>query len=237
MREKRKLEIEELISKLDLTPAMYKNAVEKYEALKKYLKSIDGDIIFYPHGSFSIGTTVRPYKEQKERNYDLDSICLFNKNKDETTQVEVRENLKKMLEGSEDYSSKLDFYDRCITINYADYGSLGFNIDVVPSALTTAETKKEMLQKGCKAEYVDTAIEISEVKQNGECKWISSNPLAYVEWFNEINKPFADVGRIERKRKIFNYIQLSRRCTRIFQQNFFTDGYSTIKESKRCAFF
>jgi hypothetical protein len=203
MREKRKLEIEELISKLDLTPAMHQNAVKKYEALRDYLKSIDEDIVFHPHGSFSIGTTVRPYKEQQERNYDLDSICLFNKNKEKATQVEVRDNLKRMLERNEDYSSKLDFYDRCITINYADYGSLGFNIDVVPSALTTTETKKEMLQKGCKAEYVDTAIEISEVKQNGDCNWISSNPLAYVEWFNEINKPFADVGRIERKRRIF----------------------------------
>ncbi len=203
MREKRKLEIEELISKLDLTPAMHQNAVKKYESLRDYLKSIDEEIIFHPHGSFSIGTTVRPYKEQQERNYDLDSICLFNKNRDETTQVKVRDDLKRMLEKNEDYCSKLDFYDRCITINYADYGSLGFNIDVVPSALTNAETKIKMLQKGCKAEYVDTAIEISEVKQNGEFNWISSNPLAYVEWFNEINKPFADVGRIERKRKIF----------------------------------
>lgn len=203
MREKRKLEIEELISKLDLTPAMHKNAVKKYESLRDYLKSIDEEIIFHPHGSFSIGTTVRPYKEQQERNYDLDSICLFNKNRDETTQVKVRDDLKRMLEKNEDYCSKLDFYDRCITINYADYGSLGFNIDVVPSALTNAETKIKMLQKGCKAEYVDTAIEISEVKQNGEFNWISSNPLAYVEWFNKINNPFADVGRIERKRKIF----------------------------------
>ena len=52
-----------------------------------------------------------------------------------------------MLEGNEDYCTKLDFYDRCITINYADYGSLGFNIDVVPSALTNAETKIKMLEK------------------------------------------------------------------------------------------
>lgn len=203
MREKRKLEIEELISKLDLTPVMHQNAVKKYETLRDYLKSIDEDIIFYPHGSFSIGTTVRPYKNQQERNYDLDSICLFNKNRDEITQVKVRDNLKRMLEGNEEYCTKLDFYDRCITINYADYGSLGFNIDVVPSALTNAETKMKMLEKGCKTEYVDTAIEISEVKQNGSCKWISSNPLAYVEWFNEINKPFAELGRIERKRKIY----------------------------------
>ena len=38
MKNKKKLEIEELIHKLDLTPAMYKNAVEKYDALKDFLK-------------------------------------------------------------------------------------------------------------------------------------------------------------------------------------------------------
>ena len=79
----KKLEIEDLIKKLDLTPAMYKNAKEKYDALKEFLKDKDENIIFYPHGSFMLGTTVRPYKEQKERNYDLDSICLYNKEENE----------------------------------------------------------------------------------------------------------------------------------------------------------
>lgn len=77
----KKLEIEDLIKKLDLTPAMYNNAKEKYDALKEFLKDKDESIIFYPHGSFMLGTTVRPYKAHRERNYDLDSICLFNKRK------------------------------------------------------------------------------------------------------------------------------------------------------------
>ena len=37
MKEKKKLEIEELISKLDLTPTMHQYAVERYESLKDYL--------------------------------------------------------------------------------------------------------------------------------------------------------------------------------------------------------
>lgn len=199
----KKLEIEDLIGKLDLTPAMYKNAKEKYDSLKEYLKSRDKSIIFHPHGSFMLGTTVRPYKEQRERNYDLDSICLFSNTTDEVTQKEIREKLKEILESTENYHSKLDYFDRCITINYADYGSVGFSIDVVPSAMATSTRKQEMIIKGCPLEYVDTAIEISEVKTNGEANWISSNPQAYVKWFEEINEPFANRYRRERKRRIF----------------------------------
>jgi len=199
----KKLEIEDLIKKLDLTPAMYNNAKEKYDALKEFLKDKDESIIFYPHGSFMLGTTVRPYKEQRERNYDLDSICLFNKRKNETNPNEIRAQLKDLLESTEIYSSKLETYERCITINYADYGSLGFSIDAVPSAIATDDTKIQMMSEGCLPEYVNTAIEVAEVNKDKPNRWISSNPQAYVKWFEEINEPFASEYRSERKRRIF----------------------------------
>ena len=199
----KKLEIEDLIKKLDLTPAMYKNAKEKYDALKEFLKDKDENIIFYPHGSFMLGTTVRPYKEQKERNYDLDSICLYNKEENETTPNKIRTQLENWLESTEMYSSKLKTYERCVTINYADYGSLGFSIDVVPSALATDDTKTQMMSEGCLPEYVNTAIEVAEVNEDKPDRWISSNPQAYVKWFRDINEPFASEYRTERKRKIF----------------------------------
>ena len=199
----KKLEIEDLIKKLDLTPAMYRNAKEKYDALKDFLKDKNESIMFYPQGSFMLGTTVRPYKDQRERNYDLDSICLFNKREDETSPKEIRTELQNWLESSENYNSKLDYFDRCITINYADYGSIGFSIDVVPSALATEEIQMQMISKGGSPEYVNTAIEVAEVKKDDTHRWISSNPQAYVKWFEEINEPFAEVFRNERKRKIY----------------------------------
>ena len=101
------------------------------------------------------------------------------------------------------YNSKLENYERCITINYADYGSIGFSIDVVPSALATYETKMQMINKKCPPYYVDTAIEVAEVNKIEPDRWISSNPQAYVKWFEKINEPFASINRNERKRKIF----------------------------------
>lgn len=203
MKEKKKLEIEELISKLDLTPIMHQYAVERYESLKDYLKSVDESIIFHPHGSFMLGTTVRPYKEQMERSFDLDSICLFNKQSNQTKPITIRKDLETMLESNANYNSKLDYDDRCITINYAGYGTLDFNIDVVPSAIASDETKQEMMKRGCLLEYVNTAIEVAEVKDNDKSKWISSNPQAYVKWFNDINQPFADTSRKSKKQRIF----------------------------------
>lgn len=202
MREKKKVEIEDLIHKLDLTPAMYKNAVEKYEELKRTIKSIDESITFYPQGSFVLGTTVRPYREQRERNYDLDSICLFNTIAVEGKQKNIRNTLETILKNSQ-YESKLKFDDRCITVEYADYGSIGFSIDVVPSAIATDITKQEMIIKGCPIQYVDTAIEVAEVKKDGRDKWISSNPQAYYKWFEEINRPFAQENKIERIKKVY----------------------------------
>ena len=199
----RKLEIEELIKKLDLTPAMYRNAKEKYDNLRDFLKEKDNSIIFHPHGSFMLGTTTRPYKEQMERNYDLDSICLFNITSDETNPNEIRSQLQNWLESTEKYSAKIDNYPRCITINYADYGSLGFSIDVVPSAGATENQKRQMIIKGCLPEYCNTAIEVAEVNETEKDRWISSNPQAYVKWFEEINAPFADVNRVQNRKKIY----------------------------------
>ena len=198
----KKDEIEDLIKKLDLTPAMYRNAKEKYDNLRDFLKEKDNSIIFYPHGSFMLGTTVRPYKEQMERNYDLDSICLFNKTNEETKPNEIKSQLQNWLEITEKYNSKIDNYPRCITINYADYGSLGFSIDVVPSAYATENKKVQMMIKGCLPEYCNTAIEVAEVNTEKD-RWISSNPQAYVKWFEEINTPFADENRVQNRRKIY----------------------------------
>lgn len=199
----KKMEIEDLIGKLDLTPAMYRYALEKYDALREFFKSRDRNIFFYPHGSFVLGTTVRPYKEQKEKNYDLDSICLFGNNINEVTPKEIREQLEKMLKSTEIYKSKLEYFDRCVTINYADYGSVGFSIDIAPSAMESEVKKQILITGGCPLNYVDTAIEVSEIKSNGVSNWISANPQAYANWFKEINEPFKSIHRAERKRRIF----------------------------------
>ena len=64
---------------LDLSPTMEKNAKDKYVALSKYLDEQGLDPDFYPHGSFLIGTTIRPYHNGKEHDYDLDVLTILKK--------------------------------------------------------------------------------------------------------------------------------------------------------------
>jgi len=73
----RKSDIVELVRGLDISPTMFKNATEKYENVAKYLQEHGIECDVYPLGSFSLGTVVRPYRNMKDAEYDLDFIvCL-----------------------------------------------------------------------------------------------------------------------------------------------------------------
>ena len=58
-KQERQNDILSLISQLDISPTMYKNAAEKYHTLASFLKSYGIEADIYPHGSFAFGTVVR----------------------------------------------------------------------------------------------------------------------------------------------------------------------------------
>lgn len=69
----RQNDILKAIESLDITPSMYKNADEKYHALANYLsRHTDIALDMYPQGSFTFGTVVRPFKDDRDGSYDLD---------------------------------------------------------------------------------------------------------------------------------------------------------------------
>lgn len=76
------------LSDLDLSPTMEKNARDKYEALSRYLDDHGLDSDFYPQGSFLIGTTIRPYRDGKDHDYDLDVLAILKKRKKKLMQEE-----------------------------------------------------------------------------------------------------------------------------------------------------
>ena len=55
--------ITKVVEQLDISPSLYRNAVEKYNNLAKFLNEKGIDI--YPQGSFALGTVVRPSKKIK----------------------------------------------------------------------------------------------------------------------------------------------------------------------------
>lgn len=201
-KENRMSDILGLISKLDISPTMYKDAVEKYKNLGTYLqeKGIQAD--FYPQGSFSLGTVVRPYKDNKDANFDLDAICQILNEKGATTPQDIKEMVESAFEENEAYKKKLTKCDKCCTINYTETNEIGFSIDIVSAIEEDESTKQRLKEKSILPEYIDTAIAISS-KKDEEYEWATNNPKGFKEWFDKINKPFLENNPLQSRSAIF----------------------------------
>lgn len=201
--ELRKKDILKLIEGLDISPTMYRNAIEKYEAVGTYLQEKGLVCDIFPQGSFSLGTVVRPYRESKDADYDLDFICCLDYDKEKTTAKYVKNIVKDTLCQSKIYNDRLqkEEWDKCWTLEYAEVNGIGFNIDIVPAvnenSATTQSTLNEILDK-----HMGLAIAITD-KREENYYWVTSNPRAYKNWFEKINRPFFEFNRKERRQIIF----------------------------------
>lgn len=189
--DKRMQDILKLVEKLDISPNMYKDAVDKYKNIAAYLKEKGIEADFYPQGSFSIGTIVRPYKDNKDASYDLDAVCQINIKKEATTPKEIKDLVENAFESDERYRLRLKKYDKCCTIEYADIGGIGFSIDIVPAVDEDPQTKSLLMQKSAEPTYIYTAIAITD-KQHDQYSWATNNPKGYKSWFENINKAFLE---------------------------------------------
>jgi len=197
--------LEEIIKKLDITPTMYKNATEKYEALAKYLESQGVNCNIYPQGSFALGAVVRPFKEGKDTDYDLDMVCELTASKERTTPRQVKWSVGTPLAESELYSSKeLTEYDRCWTIHYAKVdGDEGFSMDIVPCVHEANIIIDNVIKTGVDVFYANEAIAITNKEITGVYNWGQSNPRGYKQWFDRINTPFLAFSHEANRRSLY----------------------------------
>jgi hypothetical protein len=68
-----------ICQELEITPAMFALAKERYESIAAYLQEPDSplnkfDPQVYPQGSINLGTTIRPIGSNE---FDVDVICQF----------------------------------------------------------------------------------------------------------------------------------------------------------------
>lgn len=200
--DKRMKDILELVEKLDISPSMYKDAIDKYKNIATYLKEKGIEADFYPQGSFSIGTVVRPYKDNKDANYDLDAICQINIEKESTTPQEIKESIENAFESDERYKCRLKKYDKCCTIEYADIDGIGFSIDIVPAVDEDPQTKSLLMRESDEPRYIHTAIAITDKKED-QYKWATNNPKGFKSWFENINKGFQEHSPQRSRASIF----------------------------------
>lgn len=183
--------LERIIDGLDIPEYKYKQAVDRYKSLSKYLKEkIKKDVEIYPQGSMRLGTVVRPLKNGKDADYDVDLVCELQINKDETTAKRLKQDIGKALEDNGYYKSKLDKEGkRCWTLNYDEDDKIGFHVDVLPCI------PQNILSPA-------TSLEITHKNTDNDYKWMYSNPKAYAEWFDNRKKPAFDRIVNEQKRSI-----------------------------------
>ncbi len=197
----RQKDILSIIDKIDITPTMYFNAVEKYMQLARYLSDNGIEAEIYPQGSFALGTVVRPIMKGDDAAYDLDFVCQVRDYKNTLSPTELRNKVLKILQDSKLYDRNLKIYEECFTIEFADIDGVGFSIDIVPAVAESAETIARLVTKTVRQDLVETAIAIPKQEHN-QYSWLTNNPLGYKVWFDEINGRFNETSKIEYRQKL-----------------------------------
>lgn len=197
--------IEEVLKDIDLSPSLEKNARDKYQSIAKYLEDKGLNCDFYPQGSFLLGTVVRPFKENKNRNYDLDILNIINSDKYTITPDRVKNRTGNLLKSNNIYKERLQKEDNhCWTLEYADIGDIGFTLDLVPGILEENKHYEDITQLSIE----QSTMLITEKVSSEEYKWILSNPLGYGTWFKNISQQHLTEGnRLEQREKILKELR------------------------------
>lgn len=113
---------------------------------------------FFPQGSYSTNTTIKPMKENE---YDIDAVLLLNINENESPKDTLYW-IRDRIISHKYFQKATKVKNRCVRIDYAN----DFHVDVVPAL-----------------PYEDI-IKIPSKKENS---WSKNNPVGFTKWCNDIN--------------------------------------------------
>lgn len=114
---------------------------------------------FYPQGSYSTNTGIKP---KNDGEFDVDAILLLELDEGKEPK-ETLDWIAKRIKSHKEFEDRVKVKDRCVRINYAG----DFHVDIVPAM-----------------PYGD-AIKIPS-KKEGE--WCETNPAGFTDWCNDINR-------------------------------------------------
>lgn len=196
--------LRELAEELDIPPSKYKQAVERYTAVGRWLDGGDypgasGEPVIYPQGSFRLGTVVRPIRDGKEVDYDIDLACMLTYQKQDTSPKTIRHLVGNRLKEHGTYSEMLDDEGRrCWTLNYAEHDGAGFHIDVLPCVPDPHRFP------GVEDRHAVQSVALTDFDREGSAyTWGFSNPAGYAEWFKERQRAVFEQLAPLRKQQIF----------------------------------
>ena len=151
-----------ICEKLQLTPTLYEQAKERYEAIAGILQDDNAfaniDLNVYPHGSFRQKTTVKPLKTQE---YDLDFVVELPLSS-VMTPNELYNHIVRILRHDGIHNNMVEMKNRCVRIKYAN----DFHMDIMPGKLINSGTH-----------------EIIVPDRKLKSWYHHSNPIGFSEWF------------------------------------------------------
>lgn len=193
---------------LDISPSKYKQAMERYRSMRTYLLegkyegAIDQPEI-YLQGSFKLGTEIRPYKDSKDADYDIDIACRLDHQKETIAPETVKHQVGDHLKAHDTYKKMLDDEGRrCWTLNYAEQDGVGFHMDILPSV------KERWNVLGENYWYRSAIAVTNKCSDTRSYDWSPSNPKGFAKWFYDKNKAaFEDVKQAQKQILFENYRQ------------------------------
>jgi hypothetical protein len=204
---------------LDIPPHKYKEAMERFDAIKRHLEKghYPGSTPppnIYLQGSFRLGTVIRPIIGGRECGFDIDIVCQINRDKNvddpETLKGEVGAEVKGYAEKNS--MERPANGRRCWALNYAaDSEGVGFHVDILPclpDMIAGSQISRLNASQGATVwQYSQTTVAITNRNEDvspPEHGWRSSNPLGFAKWFNDICLPgYAHVDNRRQKELLF----------------------------------
>ncbi|MGO4940633.1 SMODS domain-containing nucleotidyltransferase [Fundicoccus sp. Sow4_D5] len=173
--------INEVLANIELTTTQRKRAEELYTNLCMAIsEKMNYEIDFYPQGSFATRTAVRPFKNGKDKAYDVDVICVVQDLDRSISEKELMDLFEEAI-SSAGYKNYVR-WDKCFTAIYATVDNVEFSIDLIPAIPESHDVLKLLHRITEFPELVNTSISIPEVSERKH-RWISNNAKGYSEWF------------------------------------------------------
>jgi Second Messenger Oligonucleotide or Dinucleotide Synthetase domain len=156
--------LQQICEALELSPTQYRSAVDKYEAMGRWLGAQSSPLenvatAIYAQGSVPMGLTVKP---RGSAEYDIDLI--FEVHDISLAPLDLYSMVEARLKDHGTYAAKLTYPHppRCLRLTYAG----DFHLDIVPARKNPT--------------HGNTAIEVPDRKL--KC-WVPNDPRAYMNWF------------------------------------------------------
>lgn len=118
------------------------------------------DVITFPQGSCSLGTTIKPLTG----NDDFDVDIIFAVKEESISALNLKMNVGNILSKSSQYKDKVKEKGRAWRVDY--YNS---HVDVVPALINS-----------------DGTMLVTNRKNDGSYEYINSNPQGFTEWFKKV---------------------------------------------------